>query len=732
MRKLLSVLLALSLVLSSFGVVFADVPEDVAGTEYEEAVAALTSLKIISGYPDGTFHPEKIITRAELARLLIAALELDDSAISLYSSALKDVGGHWAKGYVGYAAKLGIVSGYPDKSFKPQNPVSYDEAITMIVRALGYTSEDVGKIWPANYVAKGTELGILKGIDGGSKGATRGDIAIMLHRAMDLAIAGDSDDTMLARHTGEPYAYEKWQIPYGERLVNEYGLEGAVTDSTPSIRGSMYWQIPDFYNMTSSKTLTMLTNFKTTQQVTDWTCGPSSALMVLEWYGMRGDLNEMDLVSLRQNDKPGATTLRQMVSIFEGLEKNMGQKWDLYSTFDAKLDWDDGFYPYVSYKGERITLFDFVPQVLKEGKPIIIGWNDWGGHYQVIIGYDTMGTETTADDVLILADPYDTTDHHQDGYLIKSAERLLWDFSAGWDPDFEYGIFLVAAPESFKDKAPLIGEGIKDDLKNAGRFTDVHMIPYGDKLAADILAFDKVEPYSTDYPNWFGADGLSGPASTDAFRKADYKNSPYYKNVDVYNLKPTASRTVLQRYKSIQQATEYTCGVTSMLSALEWFGKRGDMNEMDLAKLRDKTDGLPGTTIKEMLTAIKQLPEDWDVKSTNDLVEGDSEFEMGLMIEGKYMDLGEIIPYYLGKGIPVMILTHEWGGHYQTIVGYDTMGTEATCDDVILLMDSYDTTDHNQDGYVVQSYERLIYDWGNSYDEDVDWAGFVIISPAAK
>lgn len=293
MRKLLSVLLALSLVLSSFGVVFADVPEDVAGTEYEEAVAALTSLKIVSGYPDGTFHPEKIITRAELARLLIAALELDDSAISLYSSALKDVGGHWAKGYVGYAAKLDIVSGYPDKSFKPQNPVSYDEAITMIVRALGYTSDDVGKVWPANYVAKGTELGILKGIDGGSKGATRGDIAIMLHRTMDLAIAGDSDDTMLARHSGKPYAYEKWQIPYGERLVNEYGLEGAVTDSTPSIRGSMYWQIPDFYNITSSKTLTMLTNFKTTQQVTDWTCGPSSALMVLEWYGMRGDLNEM-------------------------------------------------------------------------------------------------------------------------------------------------------------------------------------------------------------------------------------------------------------------------------------------------------------------------------------------------------------------------------------------------------------------------------------------------------
>ena len=58
-----------------------------------------------------------------------------------------------------------------------------------------------------------------------------------------------------------------------------------------------------------------------------------------------------------------------------------------------------------------------------------------------------------------------------------------------------------------------------------------------------------------------------------------------------------------------------------------------------------------------------------------------------------------------------MVMWHEWGGHYQTIIGYDNMGTEATCDDVILLMDSYDTTDHNQDGYVVESFERLIYDW---------------------
>ncbi len=62
--------------------------------------------------------------------------------------------------------------------------------------------------------------------------------------------------------------------------------------------------------------------------------------------------------------------------------------------------------------------------LLKEGTPVMVAWNDWGGHWQVVIGYDTMGTETTQDDVLIVADPYDTTDHNQDGLLRSTARNV--------------------------------------------------------------------------------------------------------------------------------------------------------------------------------------------------------------------------------------------------------------------------------------------------------------------
>ena len=83
----------------------------------------------------------------------------------------------------------------------------------------------------------------------------------------------------------------------------------------------------------------------------------------------------------------------------------------------------------------------------------MVCWNDWGGHWQVIIGYDTMGTETTQDDVIIVADPYDTTDHNQDGYGVYGAERFyynwtMYDFFVGTEFAQESDmLFVTVAPE---------------------------------------------------------------------------------------------------------------------------------------------------------------------------------------------------------------------------------------------------------------------------------------------
>lgn len=71
---------------------------------------------------------------------------------------------------------------------------------------------------------------------------------------------------------------------------------------------------------------------------------------------------------------------------------------------------------------------ELVLENLALGRPIMVENIEWGGHWRVIIGYDGAGTEVTQDDVLIFAEPYDTTDHEQDGYSFGSARRFysMW------------------------------------------------------------------------------------------------------------------------------------------------------------------------------------------------------------------------------------------------------------------------------------------------------------------
>jgi hypothetical protein len=217
MRKVLSFVLVLSLVLGSFSMAFAATPfEDVAGEPSEEAVAVLSELGVVSGYDDGTYKPENIVTRAEMAVLIIRALGLTDYVSGTAKSSFTDMAGYgWAEGYIAYAESLGFMSGYGDGTVKPGNTVTYDEATSMLVRALGYTTESLTGSWPANFVVRAKSLGILDGIQAGPAGANRGDVAIMLYQTLDLEIGtvdnenrwnkNDPSDTMLARLGAEMY-----------------------------------------------------------------------------------------------------------------------------------------------------------------------------------------------------------------------------------------------------------------------------------------------------------------------------------------------------------------------------------------------------------------------------------------------------------------------------------------------------------------------------------------------
>ena len=176
---------------------------------------------------------------------------------------------------------------------------------------------------------------------------------------------------------------------------------------------SPYFPSLDFYNMQSTDSLTILPKFQTYQQTSEWSCSAVCVLMILNYYGKLENHNEHTLAGLRpQGAKPSPTTLKEAIHIFDEVGG-----FEHISTLD-----------YGDKVKEEFTLSK-IQEFLSKGIPIMICWNDWGGHWQVIIGYDTMGTESESDDVLIVADPYDTTDHNQDGYGVYSAERFINNFS---------------------------------------------------------------------------------------------------------------------------------------------------------------------------------------------------------------------------------------------------------------------------------------------------------------
>lgn len=115
------------------------VPSDVVGHWVEDSVKSLIEQGILNGYPDGSFRPDQSITRAELAKTLATAYEF---ATAAPKSQFTDTQGHWAKNYIDALAEAKIITGYPDGSFKPEAPVTRAEMVVMLTRLLKLGTEE--------------------------------------------------------------------------------------------------------------------------------------------------------------------------------------------------------------------------------------------------------------------------------------------------------------------------------------------------------------------------------------------------------------------------------------------------------------------------------------------------------------------------------------------------------------------------------------------------------------
>ncbi|MGE5328185.1 MAG: S-layer homology domain-containing protein [Deltaproteobacteria bacterium] len=216
-RKALSLIVAFAMVLTLMIPVFAATPADVTGTAYEDAVGKLVTLGIIKGYEDGTFKPDQNITRAEFAKIACYIIGVQAAAdLAKGKTKFSDVSAdNWASGYINVAAEKGMIKGYPDKTFKPSANVTYAEAITILVRAVGMGDyvEKAGGTWPANYLEKAASAGITSDVTGfsGSTAALRGVIAQLSWNALEAEKWGAKEYTA----SGITYG------PIGKTLLEE-------------------------------------------------------------------------------------------------------------------------------------------------------------------------------------------------------------------------------------------------------------------------------------------------------------------------------------------------------------------------------------------------------------------------------------------------------------------------------------------------------------------------------
>ena len=148
-----------------------------------QEIDLLSAKEIVGGYADGSFRPDHSITRAEFSKIIITSLNLAEEANNLLNipSTFRDVSpSHWARGYIELAYEFGIINGYDDRTFRPENPIRRDELTTMIVRALGVSDPLEGSVdlsfndqheipgWARNAVATALDLNLTGGYPDGS------------------------------------------------------------------------------------------------------------------------------------------------------------------------------------------------------------------------------------------------------------------------------------------------------------------------------------------------------------------------------------------------------------------------------------------------------------------------------------------------------------------------------------------------------------------------------------
>lgn len=248
-KKFLSLLLSAALVLAMVlpaSAAFTDIQD----SQLQKQVSVLQMLGVIGGTSASTFSPNGTLSRAQFCKMAVVLLGRENEE-PLYRNRtiFPDVkSNHWARGYINLAVSVDVggstgengqttggvklIRGMADGTFQPDRAITYAEAVTILMRVLGYSDTDAGMNWPTGYLQLAAKLNVTDGLSGlnANSSLTRAQAATMFYQAL---FAKTKD--------GSPY-YQKLGTPKtGVILTGNNGkLEDGSTGGLVTSDGNVY------------------------------------------------------------------------------------------------------------------------------------------------------------------------------------------------------------------------------------------------------------------------------------------------------------------------------------------------------------------------------------------------------------------------------------------------------------------------------------------------------------
>lgn len=172
-------------------------PVDIAGHWAKDNIKKLLAAGASTGYPEGTYKPDNKITRAEFATLLVKAFQLSPASGKVFD----DTAGHWARDYISTAAACGIVNGYSNSCFGPDEWITREQMAVMLVKAAGFKQAagqksfaDDSQVspWAKEAVAVSAEKQVINGYPDNSfrpfNTASRAEAATVIAKSWEIGI----------------------------------------------------------------------------------------------------------------------------------------------------------------------------------------------------------------------------------------------------------------------------------------------------------------------------------------------------------------------------------------------------------------------------------------------------------------------------------------------------------------------------------------------------------------